>query len=269
MWFCPKRIPLSGVAFETVGGAIRESRPTRVISLEHSPGTGLDCIALHSRAVAYNPPDLARSSSQQPRAGAHVRRLVALSGAGIEVRGDRKPAIDRLASRVVRRMARHVVGARQGEFEVFTASDLEWTALRPPLVTVGEARGYRLDLQLAPGARPPRGRRAALLDQVVDHRFLWTAPIVPAARLTRAGGACWNPMSGLGDGADPPLTWTMLPRWAPWPVWTEDEARRVRPHLRQHAAGRHARYLTELGLEAVELGCGNYPGGARTGVADR
>ena len=43
---------------------------------------------------------------------AGVRRLVALSGAGIDVPGDRKPWLDRVASRVVRRMARHVVGAR-------------------------------------------------------------------------------------------------------------------------------------------------------------
>ena len=61
-----------------------------------------------------------------------ARRLIALSGAGVDVDGDRKPLVDRVISRVVRRFARHVVGAKQREFEIFSATDLEWPALRPP-----------------------------------------------------------------------------------------------------------------------------------------
>ncbi len=110
---------------------------------------------------------------------AGVRRLVALSGAGIDVPGDRKPWLDRLASRVVRRMARHVVGAKQREYYVFSAADIEWTALRPPLVTDGPPQGYRLDLRLKPGARVRRADVAtALVDQLTDSRFLRAAPFV-------------------------------------------------------------------------------------------
>ena len=110
---------------------------------------------------------------------AGVRRLVALSGAGIDVPGDRKPWLDRVASRVVRRMARHVVGAKQREYEVFSAADCDWTALRPPLVTDGPARGYRLDLRLKPGARVRRADVAlALVDQLTDSRFHRAAPFV-------------------------------------------------------------------------------------------
>lgn len=110
---------------------------------------------------------------------AGVRRLVALSGAGVDVPGDRKPAIDRLVSRVVRRFARHVVGAKQREYDIFAASDLEWTALRPPLVTDGHRRGYRLDLQLRPGARVTRADVAqALIDQLDDPSFVRAAPFV-------------------------------------------------------------------------------------------
>ncbi len=50
-----------------------------------------------------------------------VNRLVLLSGAAVDVTGDRKPVLDRLASAVVRRAARHVVEAKQREFEVVSA----------------------------------------------------------------------------------------------------------------------------------------------------
>lgn len=108
-----------------------------------------------------------------------IRRLVALSGAGIEVSGDRKPWLDRLASRVVRRMARHIVGAKQREYDVFSSADLDWTALRPPLVVDGPAQGYRPDLRLTPGARVRRADvGAALVDQVTDGAFIHAAPFV-------------------------------------------------------------------------------------------
>jgi len=108
-----------------------------------------------------------------------VARLVALSGAAVDVPGDRKPLFDRVASKVVRRLARHVVGAKQREFEVFAASPLEWTGLRPPLVADGAAKGYRLDLQLTPGARVTRADvAAALVDQLADRSFLRAAPFV-------------------------------------------------------------------------------------------
>ncbi len=108
-----------------------------------------------------------------------VRRLVALSGAGIDVPGDEKPWLDRVASRLVRRMAKHVVGAKQREFEVFSVADLDWTAVRPPLVTDGPPVGYRLAQRLTPGARVRRADvAAALVDQLTDTGFVRAAPFV-------------------------------------------------------------------------------------------
>jgi putative NADH-flavin reductase len=111
--------------------------------------------------------------------GADVRRLVALSGAAVDVPGDHKPAIDRLASRVVRRVTRHVVEAKQREYEIFSASQLDWTALRPAIVTDGAPRGYRLSEQLRPGARVTRSDVAqALVDSLADDTFVRKAPFV-------------------------------------------------------------------------------------------
>jgi hypothetical protein len=39
---------------------------------------------------------------------------------------------------------------------VLAATSLAWTALRPPLVADGPARGYRLSETLRPGARVTR-----------------------------------------------------------------------------------------------------------------
>lgn len=110
---------------------------------------------------------------------AGVNRLIALSGAAVAVPGDRKPLLDRLASVLVRRFARHVVGAKQREYEVFSATGLDWTALRPPLVIDGPPKGYRLDERLKFGARVCRSDVAdALVDQLTDSRFRQAAPFV-------------------------------------------------------------------------------------------
>lgn len=112
-------------------------------------------------------------------ADAGVARLVALSGAAVEVPGDTKPVIDRVVSRFVRVAARHVVGAKQREYAVFAASDLAWTALRPPLVTDGDPRGYHLSERLRPGARVTRADvAAAMVDQLADEGFIRAAPFV-------------------------------------------------------------------------------------------
>lgn len=108
-----------------------------------------------------------------------VARLVALSGAAVDVPGDTKPLLDRLASRIVRRAARHVVGAKQREYEVFAATDLAWTALRPPIVRDGDDAAYRLSDSLKPGARTTRLAVArALVDQVSDDAWIRRAPFV-------------------------------------------------------------------------------------------
>jgi putative NADH-flavin reductase len=58
----------------------------------------------------------------------------------------------------VRLVSRHVVAAKQAEFDELLASPLEWVAVRPPLVTDGPHTGrYRAGLDvLHPGARISR-----------------------------------------------------------------------------------------------------------------
>jgi len=110
-----------------------------------------------------------------------VRRVVNLSGAAVDVPGDHKPMIDRFASRIVRLVSRHVVAAKQAEFDELVGSPLEWVAVRPPLVTDGPYTGrYRTGVDvLRPGARISRADIADfMLAQAVEPSFARRAPFI-------------------------------------------------------------------------------------------
>ena len=110
-----------------------------------------------------------------------VRRIINLSGAAIDAPGDRKPIVDRFASRIVRLVSGHVVTAKQAEFDELLASGLEWVAVRPPLVTDGPHTGmYRAGLDvLHPGARISRADIADfMLAQAAEPTFAQAAPFV-------------------------------------------------------------------------------------------
>jgi hypothetical protein len=78
---------------------------------------------------------------------------------------------------------------RQREFAVFAASDIDWTALRPAIVTDGDAGGYRLSERLQPGARVTRRAvAAAMVAQLHDRTHLRKAPFVLPGAPTRPDG---------------------------------------------------------------------------------
>lgn len=113
---------------------------------------------------------------------ADVSRLVAISGAGITVPGERKPMAHRLASVFVRLLAARVVAAKQAEFEVLlAASDIDWTTLRPPRVVDGPASGRaRASLDASQMAfRVTRGDVAeVMLAEIVDRSFVRRAAYI-------------------------------------------------------------------------------------------
>ena len=94
-----------------------------------------------------------------------VTRIVNLSGAGITAPGERKPLVDRVASRIVRLMARHVVAAKQAEYDELARTTLDWVAVRPALVLDGPATGRYLvgPDELRPGARISRADVASVM----------------------------------------------------------------------------------------------------------
>ena len=108
-----------------------------------------------------------------------VRRLVALSGAGVTVDGERKPLSGRLMSAVVRVAARHVYEAKRREYEVFKASDLDWTLVRPPRVVPGPASGRAVTGLELVGSTATQGDVAeAMVRLLEDATCLRAAPFV-------------------------------------------------------------------------------------------
>ena len=108
-----------------------------------------------------------------------VRRLVALSGAGITVAGERKPVSGRLVSGFVRLAVRHVVEAKRREYEVFSRSGLDWTLVRPPRVVEGPPTGRRVVGERLVGRSVTQGDLAELmLSELVDARWIGAAPYV-------------------------------------------------------------------------------------------
>ena len=114
---------------------------------------------------------------------AGVRRFVGVSGAGIDVPGDRKSARDRLISALVRRLGGEAVRDKAVERELWAASDLDWTLVRPPRLVDGPASG-RLEHAAHRSPRRTTLSRADLAVFVADLAerpdYVGVAPLVAA-----------------------------------------------------------------------------------------
>lgn len=111
-----------------------------------------------------------------------VERLVAISGAGITVPGERKSFPHNAISAVVRTLARNAVAAKQQEFAVLQANpEIAWTAVRPTRVVDGPATDrphVTVDAgQL--GMRVTRGDLARfIVGQLTDRSYIRLAPFI-------------------------------------------------------------------------------------------
>ena len=72
---------------------------------------------------------------------AGVRRFVGVSGAGIDVPGDRKSRRDRFLSALLQRLGGESVRDKALEREAWAASDLDWTLVRAPRLVDGPLTG--------------------------------------------------------------------------------------------------------------------------------
>jgi uncharacterized protein YbjT (DUF2867 family) len=98
---------------------------------------------------------------------AGVSRFVGISGAGIDVPGDRKTLPHRIISYLIQRLGGAVVADKPAEYAAWAASDREWTLVRPPRLTDGDPVGEVVH----DAHRSPPGtsiRRADLAAFVVD-----------------------------------------------------------------------------------------------------
>jgi len=95
-----------------------------------------------------------------------VRRFVGISGAGVDVPADTKGMRDRVISTLIQKLGGKLAQDKITEYEIYAASDLDWTLVRPPRLLDGPATGkYQHDAH-----RPGRSsiRRADLASFVAD-----------------------------------------------------------------------------------------------------
>jgi len=116
---------------------------------------------------------------------AGVRRFVGVSGMGIDVPGDQRSLSAKVAASLVKLVGGAVSRDKQLEYEVFSASDLDWTLARPPRLADGEETG-RLEHDARRSTRSTKIRRADLATFLVDVAeqglYLRQAPFVATAR---------------------------------------------------------------------------------------
>ena len=111
-------------------------------------------------------------------------RFVGISGAGIDVPGDRKGGRDKVVSFLIQKLGGAVVKDKPREYEVFAASALEWTLARPPRLQEGPASGSYYSDAHTPGRSTSIKRAdlaAFLVDCVEKGLYVRQAPFVSAS----------------------------------------------------------------------------------------
>jgi putative NADH-flavin reductase len=117
-----------------------------------------------------------------PEAG--VKRFVGISGAGIDVPGDRKSRRDRIVSFLIQRLGGAAVADKPREHAVWAGSGLDWTLVRPPRLTDDPATG-RVEHHASTSPKATAVGRADLaaflLDCVEQGSYVGAAPLVGKA----------------------------------------------------------------------------------------
>ncbi len=116
---------------------------------------------------------------------AGVPRFVGVSGAGIDVPGDRKTLPNRVISFLIQRLGGAVVADKPAEYAAWSASDREWTLVRPPRLLDGEPVGSVVHdaHRSPPGTSIRRADLAAFVVDVVEQgSYPRLAPFVTGGR---------------------------------------------------------------------------------------
>lgn len=113
-------------------------------------------------------------------------RFVGVSGAGIDVPGDRKSAKDRVISRLIQTLGGNAVQDKSAEYQVWAASGLAWTLVRPPRLSDGPASRQPLEQDAHRSTRSTKIIRADLgaflIDVAENNLYVQLAPFVATPR---------------------------------------------------------------------------------------
>jgi putative NADH-flavin reductase len=110
-----------------------------------------------------------------------VRRLVSLTGAGVDAPQDQPKLINHLITFALKTLSGDVLRDAEGHAEVIRNSDLDWVIVRGPMLTEGPYTGqYRVGwVGVNTSARIARADVADfMLTQVTDDTYLRQAPMI-------------------------------------------------------------------------------------------
>jgi putative NADH-flavin reductase len=114
---------------------------------------------------------------------AGVRRYIGVTGAGIDVPGDRKANLDKVISKVITAVSPKAVADRAAEYEAWVASGLDWTMVRAPRLRDGPPT-HAMEHDAHRSAPSPYLLRTDLAEFLVDvleqDLYLRQAPLVGA-----------------------------------------------------------------------------------------
>lgn len=88
--------------------------------------------SLHTRTAEALVPAMQRHN---------VSRFIGGSGAGIDIPGDEKSLRDKIISLAIQRLGGEMVKDKNREYQIYAASHLDWTLVRPPRLKDGPATG--------------------------------------------------------------------------------------------------------------------------------
>jgi putative NADH-flavin reductase len=109
-----------------------------------------------------------------------MNRYIVVTGLSIDVPGDKKSFRTKLLSRIMKWLFPAVIADKQKEFSVLTASAVQWTLVRLPMIELTDETGeIAIDLRDCPGKKIRAADLAAfLIGQLSDNRFIQKAPFI-------------------------------------------------------------------------------------------
>ncbi len=176
----PAKLPLSDARLTVIQGDATD--PAAVAAVVR----GADAVISVLGQSAGSPPDLQTVAMRHIVAAMRqhgVKRLVSLTGAGVDAPQDRPTLLNHLIKLALRLLSGRVLRDALGHAAVIEQSGLDWTIVRAPMMTDGPRAGsYRVGwVGVNTGPRVARADVAAfLLAQVTDTTYLRQMPMVSA-----------------------------------------------------------------------------------------
>ncbi|WP_233277437.1 NAD(P)-dependent oxidoreductase [Paenibacillus durus] len=109
-----------------------------------------------------------------------IRRYIGVTGGSINVDGDRKSLINRVAAKLFEILLRKMIMDKKKELTLLMKSDIEWTLVRLPFVVEGSETGIiKENLTDVPGRTMTNEDIAKfLIDQIDDMKYVRKTPCI-------------------------------------------------------------------------------------------